>query len=407
MTASTASSRTGVGRKATMLLLGALIACLGVFAFSTQQAKAAPVSMNLNHGKLNLGFAFQGANILPAPSALPTVPTPTNLPDLWVARQQTVPAPGACLGNVGGPGPGGSCGLNPAFATVDGDLVGTALTITSTAGTPGAPSGFRFPIMVVANPLDGSPVPVSIAATGNVTGTYDAGTGALSMSGPIEARVLTGLASNPLGSYCALPLTGLTLSTTSNDDFPGVPFTAGFSGTGALTGTYNIVNDSTSVGGADCGTVNTVSKGLGSVWVSTDIATPPVCPEDTTGIPPNCVPDDCPAGQIGTPPNCTNPVALIGKVTVSGPSKAKRGKATAYKVKIPSTGTGDAAGVKLKVSGKGVSFNSTVGTIAKQTTRTVTVKLKFKKPGKIKVTFRVTSSNAGSKTVKKTVTVRK
>ena len=85
----------------------------------------------------------------------------------------------------------------------------------------------------------------------------------VSLSGPIEARVLVGLASNPLGEYCALPLAGLTLSTTSNADFPGVPFDQGFNGPGALTGTYNITDDATSVGGADCATVNGVSKGAG------------------------------------------------------------------------------------------------------------------------------------------------
>ena len=76
MTASTASTRGGVGRKATALILGALIACLGVFAFSTGQAKAAPFTMPLTNGQLNLGFAFKGAEILPAPATAQTAPPP-------------------------------------------------------------------------------------------------------------------------------------------------------------------------------------------------------------------------------------------------------------------------------------------------------------------------------------------
>ena len=40
-------------------------------------------------------------------------------------------------------------------------------------------------------------------------------------------------------------------------------------------------------------------------------------------------------------------------------------------------------------------------------TRTVKVKLKPKKPGKIKATFKVTSENAGGKTVKKKIKVKK
>ncbi len=218
MTASTASTRKGLGRKATMLLLGAMIACLGVFAFSTSQAKAAPFSMDLDNGQLNLGFAFKGAEILPAPDNIGGTP----LPDLWDARNQTVPAQGACLVNIGGPGPGGSCGLNPAIATFTGDETAGAITI--------AQNEFQFPIMVVPNPLDGSPVPVTIASTGPVTGTCDFGTGDLSLTGPIEAQVLVGLASNPLGEYCAVPLVGLTLSTTSNADFAGVPFASGIDG---------------------------------------------------------------------------------------------------------------------------------------------------------------------------------
>ena len=211
MTASTASTRGGFGRTAKLLVLGAMVAFMGVFAFAGS-AKAAPFSMDLDNGQLNLGFAFKGAEILPAPATLGDPPTP--LPDLWEAATQTVPAPGACL--IGIPAP---CGPNPPNATVSGDNTGGTLTIPQ--------NEFQFPIMVVPNPLDNSPVPVTIGSTGQVDGTYDAGTGALSLTGPIEAQVLVGLATNPLGEYCAVPLEGLTLSTTSNDDFPGVPFDAG------------------------------------------------------------------------------------------------------------------------------------------------------------------------------------
>ncbi len=439
MTASTASTRGAFGRKAKMLILGAMVACLGVFAFAGP-AKAAPASMDLTNGQLNLGFAFKGAEILPAPAAIPGDP-PTPLPDLWDARDtvDTVnPAsalPAGCLTpallNLTtmpdptpiGPNPEAPCNGNPAAATVSGDLTGSDVTIPASPdgglnvpGTDpptsfGLPNGFRFPIMVVPNPLDNSPVPVSIAATGDLTGTYDAGTGALELNGPVEARVLVGLASNPLGEYCAVPLVGLTLSTTSNADFPGVPFTAGFDGEGALTGTYNITDDATSVGGADCATVNQVSKGAGSIWVSNGIAEPPVCPENTTGIPPDCVPDTCPEGQVGTPPNCEDPPpaakAKIGKVTVKGPSKAKKGKNTTYRVSIKNTGDAAAKGVRLRVSGRGLKINSPVGQIGAKKTRTIRVNVRPRKTGKVRAQFRVTSNNAGKKTVKKTVRVRR
>ena len=99
--------------------------------------------------------------------------------------------------------------------------------------------------------------------------------------------------------------------------------------------------------------------------------------------------------------------AKISKVKVSGPNKVKKGKKATYKVKVTNSGDATATGVRLKVKGRGVSFNTSVGKIGPKKTRTVNVKLKPKKPGKVKATFKVTSKNAGGKTVKKKITVRK
>ena len=99
--------------------------------------------------------------------------------------------------------------------------------------------------------------------------------------------------------------------------------------------------------------------------------------------------------------------ARISKVTVSGPKKGKKGKKATFKVKITNSGRDNANGVKLKVSGRGLRFKTYVGKIAGGKTRTVKVKLKAKKPGKIKAKFKVTSSNAGGKTVRKKITVKK
>ena len=99
--------------------------------------------------------------------------------------------------------------------------------------------------------------------------------------------------------------------------------------------------------------------------------------------------------------------AEIGKVKVKGPAKVKRKKKATYKVKIKNSGNAAATGVKLKVKGKGIKSKKSVGKIAAGKAKTVKVKLKFKKSGKIKVAFKVTSKNAGGKTVKKTIRVRK
>lgn len=107
------------------------------------------------------------------------------------------------------------------------------------------------------------------------------------------------------------------------------------------------------------------------------------------------------------PPPPPAKVAKISKVTVKGPAKVKKGKKNTYTVKVINSGKATATGVKLKVSGKGVSLKKTIGQVAAGKTKSLKVKLKFKKPGKVKATFKVTSSNAGGKTARKTVQVRK
>ena len=90
---------------------------------------------------------------------------------------------------------------------------------------------------------------------------------------------------------------------------------------------------------------------------------------------------------------------------MKGPAKAKKGKKATYKVTVTNSGNADVTGVKLKVQGKGVKAKKNAGTIPAGASNTVKLKLKFKKPGKVKTTFKVTSSNAGGKSVKKKVKV--
>ncbi len=99
--------------------------------------------------------------------------------------------------------------------------------------------------------------------------------------------------------------------------------------------------------------------------------------------------------------------ARISMVKVVGPAKVKKSKKAIYKIKITNSGNATATGVRLKVKGRGVSFSTSVGKIGAKKTRTVKVKLKAKKTGKVKVSFKVTSSNAGGKTVNKKIKVRK
>jgi hypothetical protein len=98
--------------------------------------------------------------------------------------------------------------------------------------------------------------------------------------------------------------------------------------------------------------------------------------------------------------------ARIGKLTVSGPSALRRRKATTYKAKITNSGNAAATGVRLLVSGKGIRLKTSVGRINAGATRTVKLRVRPSRAGRIKATFKVTSGNAGSRIVRKTVRVR-
>ena len=112
--------------------------------------------------------------------------------------------------------------------------------------------------------------------------------------------------------------------------------------------------------------------------------------------------------DVGDDVPCTGvpAAAKLGKLTVKGPSTAKVGKTVTYSVTIPNTGGATATGVRLKVAGRGVSVNSSVGSIAGESSKTVKIKAKFKNKGKIKATFTASSSNAGTQKATKTITVK-
>jgi len=97
--------------------------------------------------------------------------------------------------------------------------------------------------------------------------------------------------------------------------------------------------------------------------------------------------------------------AKIGTVKVKGPKRIRKGRIATYSVRIKNTGNATATGVRLKVSGRGLSVSTSVADIGAGNSRTTTVTVRPTKKGKIRAKFRVTSENAGSKTVRKTVIV--
>ena len=98
--------------------------------------------------------------------------------------------------------------------------------------------------------------------------------------------------------------------------------------------------------------------------------------------------------------------AKLAVPKVSGPKKAKRGKTTVYKVRIKNTGQVTAKQVRLRVSGRGIKVNLPAGQIAAGKTKTVKVRIKFRKKDKVKAAFRATSKNGGTRTARRTIRVR-
>lgn len=112
--------------------------------------------------------------------------------------------------------------------------------------------------------------------------------------------------------------------------------------------------------------------------------------------------------DVGEDTPCTGipAAAKLAKPVISGPATARVGKVATYRVTIRNSGGSPATGVRLRVAGKGVSVNASVGTIAGESSRTVTVKAKFRSKGTVKATFTASSSNAGTQSAVKTIRVR-
>jgi hypothetical protein len=117
-------------------------------------------------------------------------------------------------------------------------------------------------------------------------------------------------------------------------------------------------------------------------------------------------PPEFTVGDLGTDP-CTGVVgkATIGSVQVSGPARTKRNRPATYRVRVRNSGNITATGVRLRISGRGISFNGPVGTINPGATRTLNVRLRPRSVGRIRATFKATSGNAGTKSVVKVIRV--
>jgi hypothetical protein len=99
--------------------------------------------------------------------------------------------------------------------------------------------------------------------------------------------------------------------------------------------------------------------------------------------------------------------ASITSLSVKGPVKTRKGRKSIHRVRITNSGDATATGVKLRVKGRGVSFRKAIGPIAAGATRTVKIGLVPKKAGISKLIFKVTSANAGARSIKRRLSVRR
>jgi hypothetical protein len=132
--------------------------------------------------------------------------------------------------------------------------------------------------------------------------------------------------------------------------------------------------------------------------------------ELTLGTRPGGAPSGDPdivVGDSGTAP-CTGVPARprLAPLRVSGPRAIDQGRRASFRVQIRNSGPKPATGGRLIVSGRGVRTGLPVGTVGAGMTRTVKVAARFLTRGKVRVTFRLKTANAGSTTAVRSVSVR-
>jgi hypothetical protein len=95
------------------------------------------------------------------------------------------------------------------------------------------------------------------------------------------------------------------------------------------------------------------------------------------------------------------------RLSVQGPSKARRGKAVTFRVRLLNFSDTKATYVYVQVVGMGTRKSIKFGSIAPGTAKNAKVRLRPKKKGKVTIKFVVSSSEAIDPETKRVVRVRK
>jgi hypothetical protein len=244
----------------------------GILGFAGQ-AKAAPVTLSFDNGRLSFGALLRDQHVLPAADKFPSDSLP--LPQ----RTDIV--------------------LNGTES--DGQLDFPA------AANPGS----NFPYMGMDHPAEpGLKIPVTFRLNEpGLTGTFDAATGAATLEGTIDIYVITGqgasfplpdslddLAAPPLGllARCKIPDVPVSFSTAGEFPYAGSPFTAGLTGNGSMSTFWRTVPASISENGGECDFVTIATQAYGGIWLSHGVVEtefrpspgqPPTCEEDPLACP--------------------------------------------------------------------------------------------------------------------------
>jgi hypothetical protein len=228
-----------IGRR----LVGLGVAALAVFAISGALARDAeaqePFSFELNHGLIDIGF-FNGIVFL-----TPTTP--------------------ATFAN-------GTIEPNGAFA-----IPASGISLPPTTQTfpfPGAPGGVVI-------------LELSMTPESDLTGAFDSATGEVNADSTITSRVDVFIPADPepfqVGA-CEMTPIPLAFSTSGTNPYLGVPFTEGVDGPGAVSAAWDALPVPVPVPPLEddpfdvCNIVAGFVDGPGGVWLSHDIASPPIPP---------------------------------------------------------------------------------------------------------------------------------
>lgn len=308
----------GRGLGITGLALLAFALALGMIGF-TAEAKASPVTLKFDNGRLSAGF-FRDRVVLPASDKFPS-------PDLPTPQRTDI--------------------------QLNGDLADGQITIPASSN-----GGTQFPYMQLEHPLEpGLMIPITLRLNPpGLTGTWDAASGAMTLDGKVDIVVVTGKGSSfplpdslddvavpPLGLFarCRFDDVPMSFSTAKRRPITAQPFSGGFGVGGALTASWTSLPDAVSENGGDCGQLNDITTADGALWLSNGVAKPAPQPIER----PTCETDLslCPS------PKFTD----IDRVRLKpGRKKVKPGKKVVLTLRVHNSGNLAARKLKVRIKVK-------------------------------------------------------